>query len=269
MSSTHPDEVEPHQARQIAESFGADAERYDRARPNYPEALVDRIVAASPGRRFLDVGIGTGIAARQFQERGCQVVGVEVDPRTADLARRRGMDVEVAAFEAWDPAGRTFDAIVSGQAWHWIDPAAGATKAAQALDAGGRLSLFWNVFDPPSEVSKAFADVYRQVIPDAPFNPWAIRPMEAYEAIFSKAASGIRETGAFGDENRWLFDWKRSYTREEWLDVVPTTGGHNQLPPTQLEELLESLGGAIDAAGGSFATGYTSVVVTAVRTTSV
>ncbi|MBO0837835.1 MAG: SAM-dependent methyltransferase, partial [Actinobacteria bacterium] len=58
---------EPHRQRQVAESFGADAARYDRARPSYPSALVDGIVAGSPGRDVLDVGCGTGIAARQFQ----------------------------------------------------------------------------------------------------------------------------------------------------------------------------------------------------------
>src|SRR5712691_9221136 len=38
---------EPHQARQEAESFGSDAERYDRARPRYPAAMVQAIAAAS------------------------------------------------------------------------------------------------------------------------------------------------------------------------------------------------------------------------------
>jgi LmbE family N-acetylglucosaminyl deacetylase len=42
-----PSTVEPHQARQVAESSGSDAERYDRSRPSYPGALVERIVAAS------------------------------------------------------------------------------------------------------------------------------------------------------------------------------------------------------------------------------
>ncbi|MCA1695436.1 MAG: SAM-dependent methyltransferase, partial [Actinobacteria bacterium] len=36
---------EPHQVRELAESFGVDPGRYDRARPGYPEALVERIVA--------------------------------------------------------------------------------------------------------------------------------------------------------------------------------------------------------------------------------
>ena len=98
---------------------------------------MNRIVAASPGQAVLDVGCGTGIAARQFQAAGCQVLGVDPDERMAELARRAGLDVEVATIETWDPAGRSFDAVIAGQAWHWVDPVAGAAKAAQAVRPGG------------------------------------------------------------------------------------------------------------------------------------
>jgi 2-polyprenyl-3-methyl-5-hydroxy-6-metoxy-1,4-benzoquinol methylase len=107
---------ELHRHRQVAESFGEDPARYDRARPPYPGALVDRVVAASPGSDVLDVGCGTGIEARQFQAAGCHVTGVEPDARMADLARRSGIAVEVATFEAWDSAGRDFDAVIAGTA---------------------------------------------------------------------------------------------------------------------------------------------------------
>src|SRR3954463_16344532 len=91
----------PHEHRDIAESFGTDAERYDRTRPHYPDALVERIVAACPGRDVLDVGCGTGIEARQFQATGCRVLGVEPDARMADLARRSGARGGAATFEGW------------------------------------------------------------------------------------------------------------------------------------------------------------------------
>lgn len=65
------------------------------------------------------------------------------------FARRTGIEFEVATFGAWDSAGRTFDAVVAGQAWHWVNPVAGAAKAAQVLWPGGRLAAFWHVFDPP------------------------------------------------------------------------------------------------------------------------
>ena len=84
------DRARPHLQRQVAEGFGADAGRYDRARPTYPAGLVERIVAASPGRDVLDVGCGTGISARLFQAAGCRVLGVDPDPRMAELARQGG-----------------------------------------------------------------------------------------------------------------------------------------------------------------------------------
>jgi hypothetical protein len=59
---------------------------------------------------------------------------------------------------------------------------------------------------------------------------------------------------------------EQSYIREEWLDLVPTSGGHSLFPPAKLDELLAGIGAAIDAAGGSFTLPYATVVVTAQRT---
>jgi SAM-dependent methyltransferase len=254
----------PHQARQVAESFGSDAERYDRARPDYPDAMIRRIVAGSPGPSVLDVGCGTGIAARQFQRVGCEVLGVEVDPRMAELARQGGVDVEVGAFETWSPAGREFDAVVSGQAWHWVDPVAGAATAAEALRPGGRLALFWNVLEPPPDLDDAFSAVYRRVLPDSPFSR-GMPGIRGYAGFFAKASEGILAARSFGDPEQWRFDWERTYGRDEWLDQVPTFGGYSDLPATKMDALLTGIGAAIDASGGSFTMPYATVVVTARR----
>jgi len=227
--------------------------------------MVDRIVGASPGSDVIDVGCGTGIASRQFQSRGCRVVGVEVDVRMAEVARRNGLDVEVAAFECWDPAGRRFDAVVAGQTWHWIDPVAGAAKASEALRPRGRLAVFWNVFRPAPEVAGAFAAVYDEVTHDLPFKPWATPALGMYSPILDKAADGMRQVGLFGDAEQWRFDWKRLYTRDEWLEQLPTHGGHSRLPSIQLDELMSGIGSAVDAMGGAFTMGYATVVVTATR----
>jgi SAM-dependent methyltransferase len=195
--------------------------------------MVAAIVTASPGPDVLDVGCGTGIAARQFQAAGCRVLGVEPDARMAVLARRFGVEAEVATFEAWDGGGRAFDAVIAGQAWHWVDPVAGAAKAAQVLRPGGRLAVFWNSFRPPAEVSEAFAEVNRRVLPDSLLSRGALPGPDAYSALCTKAADGMRQAGAFGDPEEWRFDWDRPYTRDEWLDVVPTFGGFSQFPPAK------------------------------------
>ncbi len=261
---------EPHRHRQVAESFGGDAERYDRTRPPYPDALVNRIIAASPGRDVLDVGCGTGIEARQFQAAGCAVLGVEPDARMAEFARRSGVAAEVATFEAWDPAGREFDAVIAGTAWHWVDPVAGAAKAASVLRSGGRLAPFHHVFQAPPEVTEALADVYRRVVPDSPvsLSGQATRSsLELYQPLFVKIADGIREAREFSEPEQWQFDWERTYSTDEWLDQLPTLGSLTQLPPDKLVQVQEGVRTAIDAMGGSFTMRYTTVAVTAARVT--
>jgi len=253
--------------RRVAESFGADAERYDRARPSYPAAMVDRILAGIPGRDVVDAGCGTGISARLFHAAGCRVLGVDPDPRMADLARQTGLDVEVAKFEEWDAAGRTFDAVIAGQAWHWVDMEAGAARAAAVLRPGGRLAVFWNAFDPPAELRQAFGAVYQRVVPDSPMAAgfWSRPASVQYLAMCDTAADGMRQTGAFGDPQTWRFDWSRPYTRAEWLDQVPTFGGFSLLPPGVRAELLAGIGAAVDAAGGVFTMEYATLVATAAR----
>jgi SAM-dependent methyltransferase len=260
----HPD-AEPHQARQVAESFGSDAGRYDRARPGYPAALVQKILAISPGPDILDVGCGTGISARQFQAAGCRVLGVDPDARMADLASKGGLRVEVARFEDWNPAGREFDAVIAGQAWHWVDPVAGAARAVRAVRPGGLLAAFWNAGQAPAGLSQAFAEVYQRVLPGSRYNQWTGAIVDGYRLMCAKAADGMREAGLFGEPEQWQFDWERPYTRDEWLDAVPTFGGHSQIPAATLDELLAGIGSAIDTAGGSFTMSYATLAVTAAR----
>ncbi|MFB9689229.1 class I SAM-dependent methyltransferase [Amycolatopsis plumensis] len=249
----------------MAESFGVDAERYDRARPEYPRKLVDRIVAASPGPDVLDVGCGTGIEARQFRAAGCRVLGVDPDARMAAFARRGGIDVEVAKFEDWDPGARTFDAVVAGQAWHWVDPVAGPAKAARVLRPGGLLVVFAHVFQPPAAVAEAFAAACRRVLPGSPFTGETRPAAEIYDVMFSGFADAIAKADGLGGPDRWSFEWERTYTRDEWLDFLPTTGGLTRLPPDALAEVLSEVGEAIDGLGGSFVLPYTTLAVVAAK----
>ena len=243
-----------HEARHVAESFGEDAERYDRTRPRYPAALIERIAAAA--RDVLDVGSGTGIAARQLQSVGCNVLGVEPDARMAAFGRRHGVAAEVATFEEWDPADRTFDAVVAGQAWHWVDPVAGA---AQVLRPGGQLVVFWNAFALPPALAEAFGAVYERVLPRSPIS---LTARDAYPQLVAMAVDGMR--GVFATPEEWRFDWEHTYTRDAWLEQVPTFGGHVTLPDQQRDALLAGIGAAIDAVGGRFVMRYTTLAAAAV-----
>lgn len=271
--STEPSpfsERQPHRLREVAESFGVDAKRYDRARPRYPDALIERVIAASPGVDFLDVGCGTGLGARQYRAAGCTVLGVDVDARMAEFAQQTGIDVEIGTFEEWDPRGRSFDAVVAGQAWHWVDPVRGAAKAAQVLRPHGLLALYWHIFDPPSQVADAFDDVMERVAPDAPLwnrstdsNDAGNPAFDLQQGNLRRAVDGIRTAGRFGEPEQWRFEWQRHYTGDEWLDHLPTTGTLTRLAPDQLSTVLEAVGIAIDGIGGGFTMQYVTLATAA------
>lgn len=185
----------------------------------------------------------------------------------ARVARSKGLAVEVATFEDWNPAGRTFDLVIAGQAWHWVDPLLGAARAAEVLRPGGRIALFWNAMGYPPDFAKGFSAVYRRVLPEFPFfQTGGPTGAASYAPLSDKAADGLRHTGAFTQPEQWQFDWERSYTTAEWLYAVPTFGGHSRLLPDQLAELLAGIGAVVDAAGGTFDMAYTAIVVTATRT---
>ncbi|MDR7274667.1 class I SAM-dependent methyltransferase [Catenuloplanes atrovinosus] len=256
----------PHHHHQVARSFGGDAERYDRARPGYPDEMVREIIAATPHRDgpldVLDVGCGTGLSARPFADAGARVLGVDPDPRMAAVARRHGIEVEEATFEAWPARGRVFDLVVAGQTWHWVDPAAGARRAAEVLRPGGRLAVFWNAMQPEPAVASTFGEINARLLPQAPTVADAVA---AYRTMGATAADGMRAAGGLTEPEQWRYDRTRRYTRDEWLDQVPTQGFFTRLPAERLGPLLDEIGAAIDRAGGAFTMHVTTLVITATR----
>lgn len=251
--------------RSRAESFGAVAELYDRARPSYPPQLVAALLQDGP-EDVLDVGCGTGIAAALLAAAGCRLLGVEVDARMADVARAKGLEVEVSSFERWDDGGRRFDLIISAQAWHWIEPRAGARKAAEVLRDGGRIGLFWNFGDPPPAVGERVAAIYDRLEPG----------LENYSVLLGnrqvrapgrgrQAVAALVESGRFADVQVQEFPWTRAYTTAGWLEHLATHSDHQALADDRREHLLSTVGAALDELGGSFEMAYRTLLVTAQR----
>lgn len=248
-----------HEDRRRALSFGDAPELYDSTRPSYPPALVDRLLAAGVSD-VLDVGCGTGIVSRLFRDRGCAVVGVEPDVRMADFARARGLAVEAGTLEDWDPRGRRFDLVVAGQAWHWVDPRAGARKARSVLRPGGRIGLFWNWARHPADVQSAFDAVYARLAPD--LDRYSVVLGRGSDERFTVAENGLAGAG-FADVSREEFRWETTYTRRHWHDSLLTHSDHHTLEEGRRTELLSAIDAVIDGMGGRFTTTYRTVLVTA------
>src|SRR4051794_33203052 len=117
-----------------ATSFGRVADVYDRARPEYPIEAVEWMLDGA-GAEVLDVGAGTGKLSRAVLATGRSVVAVDPDPdMPAELtAREPGVRTMVGSAESLPLPDASADAVVFGQAWHWVDPPAASREIGRVL----------------------------------------------------------------------------------------------------------------------------------------
>jgi SAM-dependent methyltransferase len=231
-----------HLQRDRAESFGSVAEQYERHRPAFPDALLDDLAAMAGSTEVLDVGCGTGKVARGLAHRGISILGVELDPRMADVARGRGVRVEIARFEDWDDAGRRFDLLTCGDAWHWIDPRRGAEKVAQVLRPGGAFVRFWNVQLLDEPVMAALDVVYEKYAPEVYVNG-RVPPYEL------PADDPFPLHGPFSLVDAKTYLAERRATGEDWAGFAGTVSDHQRLPGERLALLRAAIREAVEHFG--------------------
>jgi SAM-dependent methyltransferase len=256
-------------AEERSKLFDQEAERYDRWRPSYPAAVIDAMLGSTPeGLDVLDVGCGTGIASRLMTARGANVVGVEVAPRMAAIARGHGIDVEISAFEDWNAAGRAFDRVTSAQAWHWLDLPVATAKAAALLRPGGQLCLVWNAGYPSDDLATALAAVYAAALPSGVhrvFRGYAANHADDAKSGLDAELAAIEAVPEFTTPTEQWFPWTQTYQREQWLEQLLSRSDHTALDPFVRDRLFEAIGATIDDFGGSFVMDFETVLITSTR----
>ena len=162
----------------------------------------------------------------------------------ADVARRHHVPVEVASFESWEPAGRTYDLLTAGHSWHWVDPMIGLAKAASILVPGGTVALFWNYHVLDETLLAAFDDAYRVHAPELtvvgrdPSSDGA-QDIDPFEGSTDFRSLGTR-----------TYRWPRLLDADEWTSMLATFSDHARLGEPRLRALQMALCGAIEQAGG-------------------
>lgn len=183
-------------------SYDEVADAYDRVRGPVHDAPTRDLVAAVElprGGRLLDVGTGTGLAARAVDDG--VAIGVDVSIGMARIARAKGLE-RVALAAAVDLPFRndTFDAVVSAFVLHLVPKYETALfDMARVLRRGGRIGLAtWVVSDDEftrawREIAESYAT--REMLADAVRKaaPWgeAFSDPKRIEEILR--ASGFRD----------------------------------------------------------------------------
>jgi ubiquinone/menaquinone biosynthesis C-methylase UbiE len=128
--------------------FDGVAELYEDSRLGYPSDIVEFAVAtAAVGAcsEVLEVGCGTGQLTESLACYGFRLTAIDIGSSMVAAARRRldgsALSFQVSSFEDFAAAGASFDLIISGTAFHWVDPEVRFRKPARLLRRGGWLAL--------------------------------------------------------------------------------------------------------------------------------
>jgi SAM-dependent methyltransferase len=207
-----------------ARSFGAAADAYERARPNYPEAAVEWLVPEG-ARTVLDLGAGTGKLTRSLAARGLEVVAVEpiAEMRanlSAALPEVRALDGTAEAIPLEDDS---VDAITVAQAWHWVDPEVATAEVARVLRPGGTLGLIWNRRDERVE--------------------WVARLSKVMGTAWAEAVdmATVDIGPPFGSTERLVTEWSRPMDVDLLVEMASSRSYVITASPRRRREILDGI----------------------------
>lgn len=191
-------------------SFGSQASVYETARPEYPSEAVAFLlepVLGEAGARVADVGAGTGKLTKAVKALGdIDVVAIDPDGEMLRELRKSlpetGTMIGMAEELPLPDASR--DAVVLGQAWHWVDPVRGSAEIGRVVREGGVLGLIWNIRDASVPWVRRLTDIMHS----------------SNAEILIDDEGGPVVAAPFGPLERADFTWTRPITRDGLLNLA-------------------------------------------------
>lgn len=230
---------------EMSRSFGAAAHVYEAGRPDYPAEAVawmlEPVWRGDDPPRVADVGAGTGKLTRVVAGLGADTVAVEPDEAMIAALREAvpGVPALVGAAERMPLPDGSVDAVVLGQAWHWVDVAAASREVGRVIRPGGVLGLVWNFRD---------SDV-----------PWVARMtdiMHGSAAEILLASGRVPLDAPFEAVAHREWRWSRPMTRATLFDMARSRSYVITAEPAERARIEDELAALFDEVG---AVGETAV----------
>lgn len=217
----------------LARSFGAVAETYDRGRPGYPPAAAAWLMGGE-AQVVLELGAGTGKLTRELVDQGHAVFATEPDEAMLAVLRQRVPEVsaKVATAEAIPANDRSVDVVVVAQAFHWFDHEAALPEIARVLKPGGHVALVWNFFD--------------QRI------PWVRRLVKVvgeHSASSHASSEVLADHELFEPAEHTTYAFWQDVTRDTLVDIVASRSYVTALPEAEREARLDAVRALYDEYG--------------------
>ena len=246
-------------------TFDEVAELYDEVRPGYPSSIIDTMLEfAHPptGGRILEIGPGTGQLTLPLAKRGYELLGLELGPNLAAVARRNlasfpNVSILTTALEDWETEENAFEMAVSAQAFHWIPIEFGLATCAAVLREAGSVALLWQL-DRLEDMAfyKAALPLFEKYMPEEPERPQPPSSFESYRAA-------LEASPLFSTPVTHQLDWEQPYSKADFIKLRSTFSPNIVLTPQTRERFNEEMAEILDAFGGSVTHLYRTVLLLA------
>jgi SAM-dependent methyltransferase len=217
-------------------TFGAHADAYERARPEWP-STVARWFVRDGAKLVVELGAGTGKLTRAVAALGVPVVAVEPDPRMLAVLRSLGLEGVEGSAEAIPFEDGVADAVVAGSALHWFDLDAALPELHRVLRPGGRLAFGWNHRDERHATIAAMSEAVYATRPSRQSSGWRRRDWTAV------VAAG----GFFRDVEHAEFHHVHELPRDALDDHLRSYSGLASLEEMERARVFERVGEILDA----------------------
>ncbi len=213
-------------------SFGSAASAYERFRPEYPDELVDAVLAyaGGPVHRALEIGAGTGKATRAFASRGIAVTATDPDPAMLAELRKHVPATVVAVRAAFEdlPLHPVYDLVLAAASLHWTEPDQRWPRVAAMLGRHGVFASFGgpvHLADP--EVENAVRAARSEFLPTddipSPDGTPADSPMRW-------PGTELIDSGLFVDVRQSVIERRMTVTARTYVGHLSTISAYLTLP---------------------------------------
>ena len=239
-------------------TFGAHADAYERARPEWPEEAA-RWLVPNGAQLVVELGAGTGKLTRAVAALGVRVVAVEPDRRMLAVLHGLGLEGLEGSAEAIPLGDAVADAVVAGSSLHWFELELALPEIHRVLRPGGRFGFGWNHRDDRHPAIARMGEAVYAAQSRTPGPRWRSRDWPAE----------LTATGLFRDVEQALFEHVHELPREALRDHLLSYSGVAALPEDERRRVLSEVAGLLDSDGSVSRDGTLRLpfVVTAYRAT--
>ena len=247
--------------------FESSALDYHQFRPNYPDMIINELVALSnlkSSSRLLEVGCGTGKATISLAARGYLIDCIDPGRSLIAFARRNcrswpNVTFQVNRFEDAQIETGHYDLLYAAQAFHWVDPKIRLQKAASVLKPDGCLGLLYNY---PGKQKDPLIEVLAAAVLDA--SDSLMKPWDYFEEI-ANWKNEIESCDLFRDLSIVKHRWEIQYNSSSYTGLSRTYSDFMSLPERARRKVTDRLRELIKGNGGFVTRSYDCVLLHAVR----